>query len=76
VFSRTISFNASVGDQRQDYLTSSRRDNLLSFSGGVAYQIWPGFGIAATYTHQNLYSNVQGASFTTDFISVGGSSKF
>jgi Putative beta-barrel porin 2 len=75
-FSEKFSFNGSVGDQLQDYLTTSRRDNLLSMTGGVTYTIWPGFGINATYTHQHLYSDIQGASFTRDFISVGGSSRF
>jgi hypothetical protein len=75
-FTERLSFSASVGDLQQEYLTSSRRDNLVSLTGGVTYQIWPGFGVTAAYTHQNLYSNLPGASLSTDFISVGGSSRF
>jgi len=75
-YSDKLSFTASIADQQQDYLTSSRRDNLVSLSAGVTYQIWPGIGVTTTYTHGQLYSNLPGASFTTDFISFGGSSKF
>ena len=75
-YSDRLAFTASIADQQQDYLTSSRRDNLVSLSAGVTYQIWPGIGVTTTYTHGQLYSNLPGASFTTDFISFGGSSKF
>ena len=75
-FSQRFGFTASVGDQQQDYLTSSRRDSLLSLTGGVTYKVWPGFGITATYSHQHLYSNIPDASYTRDFISIGGSSTF
>jgi hypothetical protein len=75
-FSEKLGFTASVGDQQQDYLASSRRDNFVALSGGVTYQIWPGFGVTATYTYGQLFSNFPGASFTTNFISIGGTTKF
>jgi hypothetical protein len=75
-FSDKLAFTASVGDQEQDYLASSRRDNLVALTAGVTYQIWKGLGVSATYTHGQLFSNFPGASFTTDFISFGGSSHF
>jgi hypothetical protein len=75
-FSRLLSFNATVSDQRIDYLNSTRRDDLLSFIGGVLFKIRPGLGIQVNYTHQNLYSNFPGAPYTRDFISAGAQSKF
>jgi hypothetical protein len=75
-FSRLLSFNASVGDQRIDYLDSSRRDDLLTFVGGVLFKIRPGLGIQVNYTHQNLFSNFPGAPFKRDFVSAGAQSKF
>jgi len=75
-FTDKLGFTASVGDQQQDYLASSRRDNLVALSAGVTYQIWKGLGVNVTYTHGQLFSNFPGASFTTDFISFGGSSHF
>jgi hypothetical protein len=75
-FSDKLGFTAYVGDQQQDYLASSRRDNLVAVSGGVTYRIWQGFGVNVTYTYGQLFSNFPGASFTTNFISIGGNSKF
>jgi hypothetical protein len=75
-FSRYLGFSASVGDQRIDYLNSSRRDDLLTLVGGVLFKIRPGLGIQVNYTHQNLFSNFPGAPFTRDFISAGAQSKF
>jgi hypothetical protein len=75
-FSRLLSFNASVSEQRIDYLNSTRRDDLLTYVGGVVFKINPGLGIQVNYTHQNLYSNFPGAPFTRDFISAGAQSKF
>jgi putative beta-barrel porin BBP2 len=75
-FSRLLSFNGSIGDQRIDYLDSSRRDNLLSFVAGVLFKIRPGLGIQVNYTHQNLFSNFPGAPFKRDFISAGAQSRF
>jgi hypothetical protein len=68
--SRRFSFAASVGEQRQDYLNSSRVDNLWAFSAGLLYKIWPNLGVGVNYTYQNLQSNFPGASFTQNFISV------
>jgi hypothetical protein len=73
---RRLSFTASVGDQRQDYLNSSRRDDLLAFAAGLTFKIRPGLGVGVNYTHQNLDSNFPGASFTQDFISAQAQSTF
>jgi hypothetical protein len=75
-FSRFLGFNFSIGDQRLDYLDSSRRDDLLTYVGGVLFKIRPGLGIQVNYTHQNLVSNFPGAPFKRDFISAGAQSKF
>jgi hypothetical protein len=75
-FSRLLSFNASVGDQRIDYLNSFRRDDLLTLTGGVTFKIRPGLGVQFNFTHQNLYSNFPGAPFSRNFISAGAQSKF
>jgi hypothetical protein len=75
-FTQRLSFTGSLGDQRQDYLNSSRRDNLLAFAAGLLFKIRPGLGVGINYTHQNLSSNFPGASFKQDFISVQGQSTF
>ena len=75
-FSQRFAFNGMVSDQRLDYLDSSRTDDLLTLMGGVTYKIRPSLGIQVNYIHQQLFSNVPGAEFTRDFISVGANSKF
>jgi len=75
-FSRLLNFNFAVGDQRIEYLNASRRDDLLSLTGGVLFKIRPGFGVQVNYTHQNLYSNFPGAPYKRDFISAGAQSSF
>ena len=75
-FSRLMAFTATVSDNHLQYLTSSRQDDLLSFVGGVTFKIWQNLGLTVNYTHQHLYSNFPGAPFSTDFVSLGGSSKF
>ena len=75
-FSQRWAFNAMVSDQRQEYLNSSRTDDLLTLMGGVTFKIRPGLGLNVNYIHQNLFSNVPGAEYTRDFISVGANTKF
>jgi hypothetical protein len=75
-FNRYFAFSAGVQNQQQDYLNSSRKDDLLTFSGGVTYKVWRNFGIQVTYNHQHLFTNLAGASFSSDFIGVGGNTKF
>jgi len=73
---RLITLTATVADNHLQYLTSSRQDDLLSFTGGVVFKIWQNFGLQVNYTHQQLYSNFPGAPYSSDFISAGGSSRF
>jgi hypothetical protein len=76
-FSRLLAFSATVSDNHLQYLTSSsRQDDLLSFVGSVTFKIWQNLGLTVNYTHQHLYSNFPGAPFSTDFVSLGGSTKF
>ncbi len=75
-FSRHFAFSAGIQNQQQDYLNSFRRDDLLTLTGGVTYKIRPNLGIQVSYNHQHLFTNLAGASFSNDFISVGGNSKF
>jgi hypothetical protein len=75
-FSRTFSFSGSVTDQHLDYLNSFRRDDLLTFNGGVTYKFRPGLGLTVNYIHQNLYTNYPGAAFSRDYISAGAQTKF
>jgi Putative beta-barrel porin 2 len=75
-FSRLLTFSATVSDNHLQYLTSTRQDDLLSFVGGVTFKVWQNLGLTVNYTHQHLYSNFPGAPFSTDFVSLGGSTKF
>ena len=75
-FNRLMAFSATVSDNHLQYLTSTRQDDLLSFVGGVTFRIWQNLGLTVNYTHQHLYSNFPGAPFSTDFVSLGGSTKF
>ena len=71
---RFFDLSWSISDQRLEYLNSSRRDDLLTFVGGVTFKIRPGLGIQVNYIHQNLFTNFPGAEFTRDFVSVGAQS--
>ncbi len=75
-FSRLMAFTATVSDNHLQYLTSNRQDDLLSIVGGVSFRIWQNLALQVNYTHQHLYSNFPGAPFSTDFVSLGGSTKF
>ena len=75
-FSQHFAFTAGLQNQQQNYLNSFRKDDLLTFTGGVTYKLWPNLGVQVTYNHQHLYTNVAGASYSSDFIAFGGTSKF
>ncbi len=75
-FSQHFAFSGGIQNQQQDYLNSSRKDDLLTLTGGVTYKIWRNFGITVTYNHQHLFTNLAGASFSADFIGLGGNSSF
>ena len=75
-FTQRFSFNASISDVHLDYLDSVRKDDLLSLVAGVTFKIKPDLGIQVNYIHQNLFTNIAGADYARDFISVGAQSKF
>ncbi|HEY7299126.1 MAG TPA: outer membrane beta-barrel protein [Xanthobacteraceae bacterium] len=75
-FSRHFAFTAGIQSQQQNYLDSFRKDDLLTLSGAVTYKVTQTLGIQLTYRHLHLFTNLEGASFTSDFIGMGGSSKF
>jgi len=75
-FSRLLSFNASIGNAHLEYQNSFRRDDLLTFIGGVTFKVRPNLGVQVNYTHQNLFTNFPGAAFTRDFFSAGARSNF
>jgi hypothetical protein len=75
-FSRLLSFNASIGNAHLEYQNSFRRDDLLTFIGGVTFKVRPNLGVQVNYTHQTLLTNFPGAAFTRDFFSAGARSNF
>jgi hypothetical protein len=75
-FSQHFAFTAGLQNQQQNYLNSFRKDDLPTFTGGMTYKIWRNLGAQVTYNHQHLYTNVAGASYLSDFIGLGGNSKF
>jgi hypothetical protein len=75
-FNRYFGFSAGIRNQQQDYLDSSRRDDLLMLTAGVTVKVWRNLGITINYNHAHLFSNLAGASFSSDFFSVGGNTRF
>ena len=74
---RLVTLTATASDNHLQYLgSSSRQDDLLGLTGGVRFKLWQNFGLQVNYTHQHLYSHFPGASYSSDFISAGGSGRF
>src|SRR5262245_31000750 len=72
----TIPINPSVCRARDlDSIREQRHRLTINDHPSVCnlqtFKIWQNLGLNVNYTHQNLYSNFPGASFSTDFISVG-----
>jgi hypothetical protein len=74
--SKWYAFTAGVSDQRQNFLDSSRVDNLLAINAGIIFKLTPGFGIQLGYLHQHLYSNLPGVAYSRDMATVSGNTKF
>jgi hypothetical protein len=75
-FSYWYALTGGIGEQRQDYLNSSRKDDFLTYNAGIVLKIRPGFGLQLGYAHQHLYSNFPGAAYSRDLVTVTGNTHF
>jgi hypothetical protein len=75
-FSYWYALTAGIGDQRQDYLNISRKDDFLAYNAGIVFKLRPGFGLQLGYTHQHLYSTIPGIAYSRDLVTVSGNTKF
>jgi hypothetical protein len=73
---RWFAFSGTVGDQRLEYLDSSREDDLVTGKAVLTYKLFERFGIDLTYLHAHLFTNLPGAEFSRDVFLVGGRSNF
>jgi hypothetical protein len=73
---RKVTFNAALEAIQMNYFNAGRIDDIINLKGGVGYMFTERFGLTLDYTNSNLHSNVAGASYSRNFISIGGKSRF
>jgi hypothetical protein len=73
---REVDLEGRIVFRQYDYLASFRRDNSTEFGAAVTYKFTPRFGLVLDYSHVDLTSNLAGAGWTRDFVSVSGKTKF
>lgn len=72
---RAIALNAAVDYQHWTYLSSSRVDDYTMYSFGFTYFFTERLGLTLDFSHGVRDSNVDGASYTRDLVSIGAKAK-
>lgn len=73
---REVNLDGRMVFRQYDYLSSFRRDDSTEFGLAVTYKFNPRFGLVLDYSHVNLTSNLAGAGWSRDFVSVSGKTQF
>jgi len=73
---RQVDVEGRVLFRQYDYLDSFRRDNSTELGMALTYKFTPRLGIVLDYSHVNLSSNLPGAGYSRDFVSVSGKTQF
>lgn len=73
---RKINLEAGAGFIEEDYVDSSREDEVTKYHVGGTYYFRERFGINVKYSYWNRDSNVPGGGYSRDFFSAGGKTRF
>jgi hypothetical protein len=74
--SRTVDLTGRLVLMQYEFLNSFRRDDSTEIGVAVAYKVSTRFSIVVDLSHVEYTSNLAGAGYTRNFVSVGGNSKF
>jgi hypothetical protein len=73
---REVNLDGRMVFRQYDYLSSFRRDDSTEFGLAATYKFNPRFALVLDYSHVNLTSNLAGAGWSRDFVSVSGKTQF
>jgi hypothetical protein len=73
---RSVTLGGTIEYRHLEYLSMLRKDDLWRASADLTYWFTPRFGMTLDYSHVFLQSNLPGADYSRDFISLSGKSKF
>jgi hypothetical protein len=73
---RVVTLNGRLTFKQYEFLNSFRRDDSKETGLSVAYNVTPRFSIVVDFSHIQYTSNLAGAGYTRNFVSVGGNTKF
>ena len=73
---RKVTFTAGIDYVQTNYFNTGRKDDTRNLKAGVGYMFTERFGLTLDFTNSHLRSNIMGASYSRDFVSVGGKTRF
>jgi hypothetical protein len=71
-----IALSANANYSLYDYLSSSREDNYLTLGLGASYTYSPNLSFNAAYAYDNNDSDLAGANFVANVVSIGASFRY
>ena len=73
---RDVTLAARFQFDRSEYLNTPRIDDKPEYGLTVTYSLTPRFAVVVDYSHTKVTSNIAGAGYERDLVSIGGKTSF
>jgi hypothetical protein len=73
---RDVTLDGRLEFKQYEFLSSTRSDSSAETGLAVTYNLNPRFAAVVDFSHMQYSSNLPGAAYTRNFVSVGGKTKF